>query len=234
MASSNLDVLPSPPQPSRIGGGSIAADRGNSDLSRVDRGNVVALVGYTKNKIGSNPIANSSILPQVSQREHGGTLQYRSTLHFSYKSILESCSNNPDFLNQEDLDLLSKYLRTQTRETYGPGLHHFQGFCKGYNVIHLVASLPLIVKFICHLYNIGVFHKVMASAIAAISKYQITDKTSGINMGKHPLVTTAKKIFCQQRPPLPRYHGTDDIRIVLRFIEKETLSLKQLSFKTAS
>ena len=51
MASSNLDVLPSPPQPSRIGGGSIAADRGNSDLSRVDRGNVVALVGYTKTKL---------------------------------------------------------------------------------------------------------------------------------------------------------------------------------------
>ena len=29
----------------------------------------------------------------------------------------------------------------------------------------------------------------------------------GVNIGKHPLITTAKKAFRQSKPSLPRYHG---------------------------
>ena len=47
----------------------------------------------------------------------------------------------------------------------------------------------------------------------------------------------AKKAFWLQRPPIPRYNGTYDATIVLRFIESlgenEMLTLKQLSEKTA-
>ena len=46
----------------------------------------------------------------------------------------------------------------------------------------------------------------------------------------------AKKAFWQLRPSIPRYHGTYDVSIVLRFIESfgenETLTLRQLSEKT--
>ena len=94
----------------------------------------------------------------------------------------------------------------------------------------------LIIKLICHLYNSRVLYAVMAYTIAAVSKYHITDRDSGINMGRHPKDAAAKKAFWQQRPLLPRYHGTYDIRIILRFIENlgenKSLSLKQLSFKT--
>ena len=52
-------------------------------------------------------------------------------------------------------------------------------------------------------------------------------------LGNHPLVSTAKKAFEQLKPPIPRYHGTYDVTIVLRFIENlgqnETLTFKQLS-----
>ena len=47
----------------------------------------------------------------------------------------------------------------------------------------------------------------------------------------------AKKAFWQQRPPIPRYHATYDVSVILRYIESlgenETLSNKQLSEKTA-
>ena len=48
------------------------------------------------------------------------------------------------------------------------------------------------------------------------------------------LVAAAKKAFWQQRPPFQRYHSTYDVRIILieNLGKNETLSLKQLSFKT--
>ena len=50
-------------------------------------------------------------------------------------------------------------------------------------------------------------------------------------------MSTAKKAFWPLKPLIPRYHGTYDISIVLRLIENlgenETLTLKQLSEKTA-
>ena len=56
---------------------------------------------------------------------------------------------------------------------------------------------------------------------------------TGNTKDQHPLVTAAKKAFWQLKPPLPSYHGTYNINIVLRFIENmrqnETLTLKQLS-----
>ena len=70
-------------------------------------------------------------------------------------------------------------------------------------------------------------------AILAISKYHIVDKNTENSVGQHPLVSTAKKAFGQLKPLIPRYHGTYDISIILRFIENleenETLKLKQLS-----
>ena len=73
--------------------------------------------------------------------------------------------------------------------------------------------------------------------MSAISKYHIIDASTGLSIGKHPLVTTAKKAFWQLRPPIPRYRGTYDVTIVLRYIESlgqnADLTLKQLSEKAA-
>ena len=95
----------------------------------------------------------------------------------------------------------------------------------------------LIVKFVCHLYKSSVSCSVVRTAISAISEYHLINANIGITIGQHPLVTTAMKAFWQLKPLIPRYHGTYDINIVLRFIENmgqnETLTLKQLSEKTA-
>ena len=97
--------------------------------------------------------------------------------------------------------------------------------------------MPLIVKFICHLFEMKVSCSVVSTAVSAISKYHVVDKDTGIPIGQHSLVIMAKKAFWQQKPPIPRYHATYNTSVVLRCIESlgenETLSNKQLSEKTA-
>lgn len=69
------------------------------------------------------------------------------------------------------------------------------------------------------MYDTGVSHEVMSIEVTSVSKYHITDKNCEINVGKHPLVTTAKKASWQMIYPLPRYCGTYDIKNIPRFIE---------------
>ena len=126
------------------------------------------------------------------------------------------------------------HIRKETIGSYGSGWHQFQEFCQGYGVNPQLASLPLIVKFICYLYNSGVSCSVMGTAI---SKYCNTDLNTCKKVGKHTLVATAQKAFWQLKPPLPKYHCTCDVKLILRFIENlgenKTLTLKQMSEKTA-
>ena len=98
-------------------------------------------------------------------------------------------------------------------------------------------AVPLIVKYICNLFESKYSFSVVNTFCSAISKYHVVDKDTGIPIGQHSLVSMAKKAFWQQRPPIPRYCATYDVTVILRHIENlgenETLTLKQLSEKTA-
>ena len=182
---------------------------------------MVALVGCTKNRYGSIPIAICSGFSQLPQGKHlRRAPQNGSSLCFLYKSMLESVSGYPDILDPEDLDFLAKNVRDQTRGSYGSGWHRFLRFYKGKNVIPWMALLPFFVTFIYHMFKSRVSHAVMAAAIAAIRKYHILDQDSGLNLRRHPLVSSAKKSFLQLRPRLSKYHGTYEMKIVVRLIEK--------------
>ena len=65
MGSHNLVVPPGPSHSSSTGEGLTVADHGDSDLSRVDRSNMVASAGQTEDRIGSNLSASSSGLPPL-------------------------------------------------------------------------------------------------------------------------------------------------------------------------
>ena len=97
--------------------------------------------------------------------------------------------------------------------------------------------MPLIVKSIRHLFESKFSFSVVNKIVSAISKYYVVNKDTGIPIGKHSLVTIAKKAFWQQKPPIPRYRAIYDVFIVLGHIENlgqhESLTLKQLSEKTA-
>ena len=60
-------------------------------------------------------------------------------------------------------------------------------------------------KYIHYIFETGIFSAMIASAIAAVSKYYIPDKDSGVNVGRYPLVTTAKKKgFLVTKTPTPK------------------------------
>ena len=103
-------------------------------------------------------------------------------------------------------------------------------FCESFGIDPQWAPVPLIVKFICHLFEAKVSCSVVMMAVSAISKYHVVDKNTGTPVGQHSLVAMAKKAFWQQRPPIPKYHATYNISIILRYIESlgenETLTHK--------
>ena len=128
------------------------------------------------------------------------------------------------------------HIRKGTKKTYSSGWLWFCDFCGERRVNPLTASPQCIVKFIRHCHGLGISYHVLRNAISAISKYHITGD-SGQTMGRHPLVCRARTAFWQTNPPLPKYRGTWDAKIVLRFLEdlgeNDSLSLKQLTAKTA-
>ena len=128
------------------------------------------------------------------------------------------------------------HIRSGTKKAYSSGWLQFCDFGRGREVDPMTASVQCIVKFIRHCFELGLTYFVMKNALSAISKYHITGD-SGLTMGRHPLVCRARKAFWQNNPPLPRYRGTWDAKIVLRFLEdlgeNDSLSLKMLSAKTA-
>ena len=96
-------------------------------------------------------------------------------------------------LNDADLVFLLNHIRKGTRGTYKSGWRQFKMFCEGKGIDPQWAPVPLIVKFICHLFESDVSWSVVLTACSAISKYHVVDKNSGTPIGQHPLVTTAKK-----------------------------------------
>ena len=104
-------------------------------LSRVDRSNIVAPVSCSENKDSSTLFTTWKGLPQLPQKKHRRAPHNGTTLCVSFKSILDSCSGNPYILNQDNLDILAKHVRANTRETYGPRWQWFLGFYNGKNVI---------------------------------------------------------------------------------------------------
>ena len=86
--------------------------------------------------------------------------------------------NNPDSLNDAGQAFLQNYIRKRTR-TYKSGWRQFASFCAGFGVDPQWAPLPLIVRFICNLYESGVSWSVVLKAISAISKYHIVDRNTG-------------------------------------------------------
>ena len=177
-------------------------------------------------------------MPQVTQGEHRGAPQFGSTVHFPHQreDSVVSSGEDPEALSDADHAFLRNHLRKGTTSTYGTGWRRFQRFCEGYRINPQLAPLPLIVKFIRNLYEKGKSASIVGNSLSAISKYHIIDASTGLSIGKHPLVSTAKKAFWQLRPPIPHYHGTYDVTIVLRYIESlgqnENLTIKQLSEKT--
>ena len=68
-------------------------------------------------------------------------------------------------------------------------------FCESRGIDPQWAPVPLIVKFIHHLFKSKFSFSMVNMAVSAISKYHVVDKDTGIPIGQHSLVFMAKKAF---------------------------------------
>ena len=113
-----------------------------------------------------------------------------------------SSGKDPEALSDADHAFLRHHIRKGTTTTYGSGWRRFQTFCEGYRINPQLAPLPLIVKFIRNLYEKGKSVLMVKNSLSAISKYHIVDASTGLTIGKHPLVSTAKKAIMTSDSPL--------------------------------
>ena len=90
-------------------------------------------------------------------------------LHVPMSACLESGGNNPELLDDADQAFLLNHIRKGTRGTYKSGWHQFKMFCEGFGIDPLWAPVPLIVKFIRHLFEAKVSWAVVLTTISAIS-----------------------------------------------------------------
>ena len=67
--------------------------------------------------------------------------------------LLESGGNNPEVLNEQDLGFLVNHIRKETKGTYKFGWCQFAKFCESCGIDLQWAPVPLIIKFICHLFE---------------------------------------------------------------------------------
>ena len=87
------------------------------------------------------------------------------------------------------------HIRKGTKGTYKSGWCRFAKFCKSQGINPQWAPVPLIVKYICNLYEAKYSFSVVNTVCSAISKYHVVDKDTGIPIGQHSLVSIAKKAF---------------------------------------
>ncbi len=157
----------------------------------------MASAGRTEDRSGSNLSTSSSRLPQVSQGEQRGAPQPGSSLCFSHQRErrLESSGNNPEVLNEQDLTFLVNHIRKGTEGTYKSGCCQFAKLCETHGIDPQWAPVPLIVKFIRHLFETKVSNSMVSMAVSAISKYHVVDEDTRNPVDQHSLVITAKKAF---------------------------------------
>ena len=180
---------------------------------------MVVSPGRSEDKQCSSLSEKSRELPQVSERELSGASSDGSAIRFpQHRESKVVQGGDPDVLDTEDQEFLMDHIRQGTKNTYSSGWHQLCDFCGERKVDPMTASPQFIVKFIRHCQKLGLTYFVLKNVISAISKYHITGD-SGLTMGCHPLVRRARKAFWQNNPPLPRYRGTWDVKIILRFIE---------------
>ena len=123
LGSCNLIVPPGPSLSSSTGEGLTAADHGDSDLSRVDRINVVISAVELRPELAPIhlPTSADELKFQKGSKEEFPNLD--PLYAFLQERRLESGGDNPEVLNEQDLGFLVNHIRIGTIGTHKSGWH---------------------------------------------------------------------------------------------------------------
>ncbi|CAG2190131.1 unnamed protein product [Mytilus edulis] len=132
-------------------------------------------------------------------------------------------------------DIILQSWRQSTGKQYGTYFKRWMCFSNKKQTDPLDPSINTVLSFLSSLYDSGLSYSAINTAKSAISS--ICSVTSGIDIGKHKLVTRYMRGIFNARPSLPKYTETWDVNIVLDYLKtlpaNEELTLLQLSQKLA-
>ena len=126
--------------------------------------------------------------------------------------------------------------RAGTGKQYSAAWSCFIGWGKQRTRDPVQATVGTLCDFLSDQFGEGKSYSTVNSYRSALSGILVP--VNGRPIGEHPLIVRLLKGMFNVRPPVPRYNGTWDVNIVLKFLENwhplETLEMKHLSFKTVA
>ena len=229
---SDLHVPPHPPHPQD----SLQDQGGESDRS-LDRPPLASLPLVGAGEGHDDSPAPGPPPSQVHSQDQGGRANegvpgptnglagFRSNLAKTYEA---------HGLSEDDLEFLSHHISSGSASGYSYIWAKFSTFCSNLEVDPFSCSPIIILKFLRSMFDNGAKYRTINHARSAISKLHF-----GINgkpAGQHPLVSQAVRSAFRQRPPLPKYRTTFDVKPVFTYIKQilgnnDILTLRMLTFK---
>ena len=138
-------------------------------------------------------------------------------------------------LSRQSADIIMSAWRQNTRKQYKPYLRKWQDYCGQRKTDPLHPPVSEVINFLTMLYNTGIGYSAINTAKSAIASL-VKPPEGHRTLGQHPLMIRYMKGIFEQRPSLPRYCATWDVKQVLDWLQRQdlqTLTLKELTHKTA-
>ena len=132
-------------------------------------------------------------------------------------------------LHEDAQDIIIKSWRDSTRKQYNTYITQWLSYSKR-QTNPFKPSNNVIIQFLTSLYNRGLSYTAINTARSAISTFvKITGK---VDIHKDEIISRFMRGVFNQKPSLPRYNSTWDVRPVLQYLEKlDTSSLMALTCK---
>ena len=123
-----------------------------------------------------------------------------------------------------------------TRAAYGHAWKGWTSWCEQQRLDPFSAPVERIVDYLAELAGQGKSYSSINGIRSAISAYH--NGVNGVDAGQHPLISKVMTGIWNSNPPQPKYQGTWDVDIVLRYIaslgHNDALSDKVLTHKLAT
>ena len=183
-----------------------------------------------------NPIGDAIRLPNTTPGGSTGPnpghrhANLSSTSRMAYLRTRFRCQE----LSEEATSLILSSWRVKTNKSYDSLFGKWHSWCSGRSSDPISGPVTKEANFLADLYKRGYKYNSINAYRSAISS--VHNKVDGQEIGQHPTISRLMKGIYNNRPPLPRYTCTWDVRIVLDFIkalgDNQSLSLKSLTLKT--